>query len=589
MARSRYARWGVVAVVALLIGASVAGSSVMRNRDTGFNVALNNRVGVLGPAGGTLKVGSSLPCDSLDPARTFSSWCSSVQRLYMRNLMAFVGAPGTAGLEVVPDLAVADPTVSADYRTWTFTIKSNARWDDGSPVTSDDVRYSIERLYDPKLGITVSPDLLCLLSACNTGFPNYKGPTGKQPHLKTIITPSSRVVTFRLARSFSGFSSVLASMQFAPIERAREKATLGRDRAYATNPASNGPFKVTFTGDNQITFVRNAEWDQSTDIVRFPQVDSIVWDIFANETDVDQAVLSGKIDLKLNDGLGGQARIDSLSKKDVKDHLDISPVGFTSYLAIVPTTAPLDRRACREAIFFALNKRELQTIRGGEGTSSIATSMTPQTVLGFDASNDKYSSGANSDGNISAAHDKLDECGYPDGFEIKFAYPALGQGKALYTSVQKSLANVGIVVDPVESTNIGMYYSSDVGRPDNVQAQGIGLIAAGWGPTYASPMSFWSPIADGRNIRVATNQNYSLINDSYINGQIDILNATQDESVWAGANKSIEDSVMAKAVYLPYASDVVTLYRNSRLANVYVELALGGQYDLVNIGLRVNN
>jgi len=561
----------------------------MKNRDTGFNVALNNRVGVLGPAGGTLKVGSSLPCDSLDPARTFSSWCASVQRLYVRNLMAFVGAPGTAGLQVVPDLAVAAPAVSADYRTWTFTIKSNVRWDDGTAVTADDVRYSIERLYDPQLGITVSPDLLCLLSACNTGFPNYKGPTGKQPHLKTITTPSSRVITFHLTRSFSAFSNVLASMQFAPVERAREKATLARDRAYATNPASNGPFKVTFNGANQITFVRNKNWDQSTDIVRFPRVDSIVWKIYADETDVDQAVLAGKIDLKLNDGLGGQARIDSLSQPDVKNHLDISPVGFTSYLALVPTTAPLDRKACREAIFYALNKRALQSVRGGEGTSSVATSMTPQTVLGFDAGNDKYSSGANSVGNLSAAHDKLNECGYPDGFAIKFAYPALGQGRALFASVQKSLADVGIVVDPQESTDIGSYYSSDVGRPDNVQAQGIGLIAAGWGPTYASPMSFWAPIADGRNISVSTNQNYSLINDTSVNTQMDLLNSTQDESVWVGASASIENLIANQAVYLPYASDVVTLYRNSRLANVYVELALGGQYDLVNIGLRANN
>ena len=99
MARSRLFRWGIAGLIAALLVGGIAGSSILRNRDSGFNVGLENRVGVLGEPGGTLNVGSSIGCDSLDPAKTFSSWCASVQRLYVRNLMAFVGAPGTQGLE----------------------------------------------------------------------------------------------------------------------------------------------------------------------------------------------------------------------------------------------------------------------------------------------------------------------------------------------------------------------------------------------------------------------------------------------------------------------------------------------------------
>jgi len=41
---------------------------------------------------------------------------------------------------------------------------------------------------------------------------------------------------------------------------------------------------------------------------------------------------------------------------------------------------------------------------------------------------------------------------------------------------------------------------------------------------------------------------------------------------------------MQEAVYLPYAVDRIVLYRPNRLTDVYVQIALGNQYDLVNIG-----
>jgi peptide/nickel transport system substrate-binding protein len=51
---------------------------------------------------------------------------------------------------LVPDLAAAAPTISADGLTYTFTLRDGVRFEDGSPVTSKDVRHgieSIERLF----------------------------------------------------------------------------------------------------------------------------------------------------------------------------------------------------------------------------------------------------------------------------------------------------------------------------------------------------------------------------------------------------------------------------------------------------------
>jgi ABC-type oligopeptide transport system substrate-binding subunit len=49
---------------------------------------------------------------------------------------------------------VATRWQSNDNRIWTFTLRDNAKWSDGSPVTAQDFVYSWQRLVDPK---TTSP------------------------------------------------------------------------------------------------------------------------------------------------------------------------------------------------------------------------------------------------------------------------------------------------------------------------------------------------------------------------------------------------------------------------------------------------
>lgn len=54
---------------------------------------------------------------------------------------------------VVPGLALTW-TVSPDGRTYTFALDPKARWEGGAPVTSEDVRFTLERILDPKSGAT---------------------------------------------------------------------------------------------------------------------------------------------------------------------------------------------------------------------------------------------------------------------------------------------------------------------------------------------------------------------------------------------------------------------------------------------------
>jgi peptide/nickel transport system substrate-binding protein len=586
MKSNRWIKFATLAVIATVGAALLGGSIIVKNSPGGFNAGLVRTVGSGDTPGGLLRLGSSAPCDSLDPAQTFDPWCAVVHRSFSRNLMAFAGKPGDKGLVVVPDLAEDVPVTNLDKTSWTFKLRSDVFWSDGAPVSSADVKYSIQRLFDDSIQSPIALDTLCLLSTCTGLSPDYKGPyVSPEVDLASIVTPDESTITFNLNRSFYEFSRLLATPQFAPIQMSRDVSLRATGLIYASNPASNGPFVLTIDQPGlQFSLTRNEQWTQASDGIRIPKVDAMSWKVFPDGDSTDAALLAGEIDVKLNYGLGQLARDSTFAEKSQLSLTDNPEMSFVNFLVVNPSVPPLDRAPCRDAIFYALDKVDLQKVRGGSATAAIAHSLSPPTILGHDDSYNPYPSGSDETGNIRRARDSLAQCGYPDGFQLNMAYVAIGIGKDIFLSVQKSLARVGIVVDPVEFANFAEFFTTGIGSPETMGAQAIGLASTGWGPDYSSALSFWAPLVDGRKIKPSSNQNFAEINFDEINNLLDALEASEIPEEAARLNRKIEELVMQEAVYLPYAVDRMVLYRPEALTDIYVQIALGNQYDLVNIG-----
>ena len=567
----------VAVVSALALGSSTISSSGAVH----FNAALNHKVGDVGEFGGTLKLGSTRYCDSFDPALSYDSWCGVILRTYSRNLIAYSNKPGADSFVIAPDLASDLPVSQDGGKTWTFTLRKGVKWDDGTSVTSEDVKYSIERLFDPEILGTVSNDSLCLFSACSTGIPDYKGPV-TSGELASIDAQKPSSLTIQLTRPFPELLNVLAMPQFGVVEKARVESLAKKKQPYGAAPASSGPFVIKPTSE-LVTFEANKQWTQTSDDLRIPRVESMSWSLLPTSEAVSQAVITGDIDLRVDGGLTAELAEQAFTDPDTNKLLDQVQTGTVDYLAIVPTAKPLERKACREGIFYALNKADLVRIHGGVHSAQVATSLISAGIPGGDKTSDVYPSGTASTGDLDAARNKLSLCGYPDGFEIRMAYVALGLGKATYESVQRSLARVGIVVDPREFKSFADYFSTGVGSPENLAATNIGLVAAAWSPEPGQSLSYWAPIVDGRKIKLRSNLNYSGINDDDIN---ELLDALEFGTQGAGTlNSQIDSQVMKQGLYVPFVSELALQYRGPQLTNVYVQRALGGQYDLVNIGL----
>jgi peptide/nickel transport system substrate-binding protein len=548
-----------------------------------FNAALHNQVGDYAGQGGTLKLGSMRLCDSFDPAASFDLWCGVIFRTYVRNVVSYAGKAGNDGFVIVPDLARSKPKSSDDYIHWTINLRKNIRWDDGTELTSEDVKYTIARLFDPSIVGTVSNDTLCLFSECSDGTPDYLGPIiDKEKDLTSVALPDKYSLAITLRAPYARLGEILASPQFGIVEKARDEKLRSNGKTYASKPASSGPYIVDIK-DGSVTFTRNPKWVQETDSVRVPKAAAIEWSTFQTAEQADDAVIKHVVDLRVDGGLSGIERSKIFADPQHRNLIDQTNSGAVSYLTLISTFKPFDNKNCREAIAYALNKADLVNVQGGSEIAQVATSMISPTIPGGDKSINPFPVGKDNQGDLDKARVKLTKCGYPDGFEVRMAYVNLGSGKSTYESIQKSLSRVGIVVDPIPYESFADYFSSGIGSPENVINNDIGMLVSSWIPEAGSSSSYWSPIADGRAIKLRGNLNYAGVNNEDINNKIDDLEGTRANL--SRINNQIDKLIMNEVVYIPYLRNASLLYRNTNLTNVYVHRALYGEYDIVNIGL----
>ena len=106
--------------------------------------------------GGTFRMAISVGVfQSIDPA--LYGLESRILRPACAALMSYPDKPLPAGLRLTPELAKSYPIVSRDRRTYTFTIRRDARFSDGSPVTARVFVHALERMFDPQMKSGAGP------------------------------------------------------------------------------------------------------------------------------------------------------------------------------------------------------------------------------------------------------------------------------------------------------------------------------------------------------------------------------------------------------------------------------------------------
>ncbi|WAX58995.1 ABC transporter substrate-binding protein [Jatrophihabitans cynanchi] len=192
----------------------------------------------------TLLVDSSLGATTLDPAVQFDNTAENLVHQMYDTLLTY---HGDNIKDIVPGLATSYKA-SADGRTYTFTLRKDAKFADGTPLTSADVAFSYNRTLNMKsnnshklTGIKVStPD-------ANTVVLNSDEPNPQLPAL--VATDSLAIVNAKQVKAAGGTDQP------------------GADKADKAGPwfnshsAGSGPYQLqSFTPNSQVVLVANPNY-----------------------------------------------------------------------------------------------------------------------------------------------------------------------------------------------------------------------------------------------------------------------------------------------------------------------------------------
>ncbi|MFH8786446.1 ABC transporter substrate-binding protein [Streptomyces roseoverticillatus] len=580
----RKAAAGAALVVATLVTTAACGGDGGSKgggdgKGAGFNAAVDKAASVSEKKGGELKFIGTQDADSWDPQRGYYGFMWDFARYYARTLITSKPAAGGESTTLVPDLATDTGKVSDDKKTYTFTLRPGVTWEDGQPVTAQQIKYGIERTWATDK-ISGGPTwLMQVLDPEKTYKGPYKDESKDKLGLKAIETPDEKTIVFKLPKPNGDFLQMIAMPAAAPVRPDKDTA-----ERYGQKPFSNGPYKwVSYSPNKGLELVRNDKWSKDSDPVRKALPDKISVTLITNADDMDNRLIKGDYDLDLNaTGMGSAGRQKAL--KEYKGNVDNPQTGFIRYAAFPKTVAPFDNEHCRKAVIYGADHTSLQTARGGpQAGGDLGISMLPPAVKGFDPAYDPYNIKQGKP-DAAKAKEELKACGKPEGFKTTIAVRNnKSQEVATAESLQASLKAIGIDAqidkyDGAQSTGI-------IGSPGNVKAKGYGIIIMGWGSDFPSGQGFLQPIADGRFIQESGNQNYPELNDPAVNKTFDEAIAETDVEKAGKIYQEANKKVMEGAWYLPFTYEKNIIWRSSRLTNVYTADAYNGRYDYASLGV----
>ncbi len=223
--------------------------------------------------GGTLTVLTSVAPATLDPTRAYYTDSTAIlSDLVLRSLTQYVYKNGN--MVLVPDMATDLGRPSSDNKSWTFTLKKGLKFEDGTPVTPQDVAYAVKRSF----AIAELPDGPTYQTTFFLDGDKYKGPFKDKGAYAGVVV-KGQDVTIKMRRPFTDMDYYASFPAFTAIPQSKDDPT-----TYGNHPLATGPYKFAdYKPGTSLTLVRNDQWNAKSDPGRIQAVDG--WDFkFAQDT-----------------------------------------------------------------------------------------------------------------------------------------------------------------------------------------------------------------------------------------------------------------------------------------------------------------
>jgi peptide/nickel transport system substrate-binding protein len=418
-------------------------------------------------------------------------------------------------------------------RTLTVTIRSDAKWSDGKPVTSADVAYTFGLLKkDPGVNTAGEPTPSSTSTVSgDTAVINYSQPEYAQLYLilQTQIVPQHV------------FASVTNPLTFAD-----------------SNPVSDGPYVLDQFSPQGFTMKINPDY-YAKSTLHVPEVD---FPSYTSNANLVPPVANGTIDWAGNDIAGVQQ---NYLAKSPDNHTWQSSTPYLSDNNVVglffnTTKAPLNDPRVRQAISYGINREQL-SVDGESSTEPVDTSSsglllpTDSSYLTPALANDLPSSGdaAKVKSILTADHyTMVGKFWEKNGQKITFSIQDPVQYSDYYADSQLIASQLNkegfnVSVDGIPGGNGGNVWAANLGRGDFTAA-------IHWGAQGTSPYFYynnWMNYSQSAPIGQTANNDLGRFDDPAAQTALNDYASSNDPSTQAAAISALENIMSTQVPVAP--------------------------------------
>lgn len=393
--------------------------------------------------------------------------------------------------EVKPALATEWNT-SEDGKTWTFQLRDDVTFHDGTDFTAEDVVFNFERW-------KTSAEFIYYGYMFGATEDDMGG------IIESVEASGDYEVTFTLSEANAPFLYTLAMPPFG-IASPEAIEEYGDD--FFKNPVGTGPFVFEeWINDDRITVTKNDDY-----FGEVAKIDEVIFRVIPDNGARFMELQAGSIDL-----MNGMNPTD-IETAESDDNLQVvrRPSMNVSYMAFnTDKEGPTSNKLVRQAISLAIDKDKLITLF--EGIGKAAKNPMPPSLWGYNDEIDDYGY------DVEEAKRLLAEAGYEDGFEITLnsmsnPRPYLPQPKVTAQAIQEMLKDVNIDVSILESD-----WDSHLSLTENGEHD---MAFMGWTGDNGDPDNFLYVLLDKDNAKVGSAGNIAFYKNDEVH---DLLKAAQTE------------------------------------------------------------
>jgi peptide/nickel transport system substrate-binding protein len=369
----------------------------------------------------TLVIANAVKVDTLDPEANSvneSIWLD--QNLYSRLLQ-----PNATGTGLLPDLA-SSWNISSNGLTYTFHLRPDAKFSNGTPVTASDVVYSIDRSrkFSGGWGFLLTP-------------------------VKTITATDAHTVVITLSQPHAPLLADLAMYAYSVVP---EKLVKSEGSKFFQHPVGSGPFMVTsYNPDSEVDLARNPYFYGTK-----PKISKVKIMIVPDDNTRVLMLQSKKADVIENPPGNLVSQINKTPDLSVK----LFPSTRVDFVQLDEHFKPFKNALVREALNYAINRKTIVQL-AYQGHAVVGSSFMPYKMEFWNSSLQPYPY------NPTKAKQLLAQAGYPHGFNtflITVSGDVAGQAEAIV--LKSELAAVGINVSIQSYELLTAYNKEDNGHSE---------------------------------------------------------------------------------------------------------------------------